>query len=83
MLVSSICQNVTLLLHACAIEETYHDLLDYLICSKDNKDCMLQHCCQFPSNENLKKILARRIWGMEQRRWSNIQCMGNYRQDRT
>lgn len=55
--VCSIHQNVTLLLQACAIENTYHELMSHLVCSIDNRDCMLRHCSKCPSNDNLKNAL--------------------------
>lgn len=65
--VCAIHQNVILLLHACAIEETYHDLMNHLVCSMDNRDCMLRHCCKCPSSENLKKIFLEKFeeWDQE------------------
>lgn len=66
--VCAIHQNVVLLLNACGIEETYNDLMDYLVCSKNNRDCMLRHCYKCPSNENLKKYLLDKFeeWDQEE-----------------
>lgn len=46
-----------LLLSACEIEETYQELIEYLVCSTDNKDCMLRHCTECPNNRKLKQFL--------------------------
>lgn len=54
--VCSIHQNVVLLLHASRIEDSYNELIEKLICSR-NKDCMLRHCDNCPSNEILKTFI--------------------------
>lgn len=59
--VCSIHQNVILLLYACAIEETYNDLMIQLVYSRDNRDCMLRHCSQCPSSENLRNFEIRKF----------------------
>lgn len=65
--VCSIHQNVILLLQACAIENTYHELMSHLVCSMDNRDCMLRHCSNCPTSENLKKFLEQKFeeWDQE------------------
>lgn len=45
------------LLHACSIEENYKDLIDKLVCSKSNRDCMLRQWTKCPSSENLKTFI--------------------------
>lgn len=59
--VCTIHQNVTLLLHACSIEEHYNDLIDKLVCSRTNRDCMLRHCTKCPSSENLKTFIKEKF----------------------
>ena len=50
-------RNIILLLQASNIEETYKELIQYLVCNINNKDCMLRHCEKCPPKENLKKFL--------------------------
>lgn len=54
-------QNVKLLLAACEIEETYHELIEYLVCSPENKDCMLRYCPNCPDNTRLKEFLINKF----------------------
>ena len=55
--VCSIHQNVELLLQAANIEEKSSDLVDFLVCSKSDRNCMLRHCDRCPSNERLKQFI--------------------------
>lgn len=54
-------QNVKLLLAACEMEETYHELIEYLVCSPENKDCMLRYCPNCPDNKRLKEFLINKF----------------------
>lgn len=55
--VCTIHENVSLLLHACSIEESYKELIEKLVCSVENKDCMLRHCPNCPSSANLRQFI--------------------------
>lgn len=59
--ICTIHENVSLLLHACSIEEHYRELIDKLVCSKDNRDCMLRHCPECPSSVNLKSFIMEKF----------------------
>lgn len=59
--VCTIHENVSLLLHACSIEEHYSELIGKLVCAKDSRDCMLRHCSDCPSSENLKSFIKEKF----------------------
>lgn len=59
--VCTIHQNVSLLLHACSIEEHYNDLIDKLVCSRLNRDCVLRHCTKCPSSDSLKTFIKEKF----------------------
>ena len=55
--VCAIHQNVKLMITALPITTTYYDLMKFLVCSLDNKICMLHRCEQCPRTEALQKYL--------------------------
>lgn len=59
--VCSIHQNVKLLLDAIQIEETYKDLIKFLVCDSENSDCMLRHCDKCPTDEKLSEFLKKKL----------------------
>lgn len=59
--VCSIHQNVKLLLDAIKIEETYKDLIKFLVCDSENPNCMLRHCDKCPTDEKLSEILKQKL----------------------
>lgn len=59
--VCTIHENVSLLLHACSIEENYSELIEKLVCSRDNRDCMLRHCSNCPSSDNVKSFIMEKF----------------------
>ncbi|KAG8327033.1 hypothetical protein J6590_028178 [Homalodisca vitripennis] len=40
---------------SCSVQNTYHELMSHLVCSVDNRDCMLRHCSNCLTSENLKR----------------------------
>lgn len=54
--VCSVHQN-ELLSHAVEIEEEYKDLVKLLLCEESRRYCMLRHCNNCPSKQNLVSFL--------------------------
>ena len=55
--VCTIHQNVILLIHAAELEEGYKELINLLLCENPNRECMLRHCGNCPSKDNLTGFL--------------------------
>ena len=51
--VCSIHQNAKLLVDALPSKETYKDLMQYLVCSIDNEECMIHRCQNCPTIDSL------------------------------
>ncbi len=60
--VCTVHQNVKLLLASlplkAEVEITYHDLLNHIVCSTDNSECMLHRCENCPGVEGLQNYLG-------------------------
>ena len=50
-------QNAILLLHAVDINKKYTDLMDMIVCNRENKQCMIHRCEKYPGTEPLKMFL--------------------------
>ena len=50
-------QNVKLLVDATKLNESYKELMERLVCSRENSECMLHQCDQCPGVDNLKTFL--------------------------
>ena len=50
-------QNVLLMLEAVATNKTNKDMIDMIVCSKDNKQCMVHRCDNCPRTSILKRYL--------------------------
>ena len=50
-------ENVKLLLQAISSDYSYKELIKLLVCSTDNRDCMLRHCQKCPGNESFKSSI--------------------------
>ena len=50
-------QNVQLLVNACSFDKDYHELTEIIVCSRENRDCMIHRCSKCPGIEPLKKYL--------------------------
>ena len=50
-------QNVKLLVDATKLTESYKELMEKLVCSTENSECMLHRCDQCPGVDNLKTFL--------------------------
>lgn len=59
--VCSLHQNVKLLLDAAQMEESYKDLIKFLVCDPENSNCMLRHCDKCPSNTSLIEFLEEKF----------------------
>ncbi|GBO38985.1 hypothetical protein AVEN_92945-1 [Araneus ventricosus] len=55
--VCTIQQNVTLLIHGASIEEDYKELMSYIVCEGEGRECMPRHCDKCPSKDNLVQFL--------------------------
>lgn len=51
--VCTIHQNVILLLYAAQINDTYKDIMKFLLCEEPTRECMLRHCPACPEKHNL------------------------------
>ena len=56
-------QNVTLLLDAAKIEDSYQELIDTAICSDATKDCHLMKCSNCPNKQSLKRSILEQLDG--------------------
>lgn len=50
-------QNVKLLTQSLNTKETYKDLMKFLLCDEEKRDCMFRHCILCPPKENLIEFL--------------------------
>ena len=55
--VCSIHQNVKLMLSAITSEKSYHELIDMIVCSRGNKQCMVHRCSHCPDDFELTNYL--------------------------
>ena len=53
--VCTIHQNVNLMIDAMKINMTYQKLIDFVVCDRDNKECMIHRCKDCPGTEPLKQ----------------------------
>lgn len=58
-------QNVSLLMDAAHLEESYHDLINLLTCESSNRDCMLLRCGSCPNEDWLKIFLHEKFEDLE------------------
>ena len=59
--VCAIHQNVKLMLNAVDLNNSYHDLIEQIVCDKNSKDCMVHRCPDCPGVNNLKEFLKERL----------------------
>ena len=50
-------QNAKLLIDAAGISESYHELINILVCHSATKECHLMKCCSCPNTCDLKEYL--------------------------
>jgi len=55
--VCTIHQNTKLLINALNSKEDYKDMMKLLVCSTENRDCMIRQCSECPSSDILKDHL--------------------------
>ena len=56
--VCTIHQNVNLMLSSVKLDKEYHNLVEIIVCSRENKQCMIHRCEDFPGNINLHNYLS-------------------------
>ena len=61
--VCSIHQNVKLLLKAVDLEQSYHELIEMIVCNRNNRECMIHRCVNCPGTRCLKDYLIRTLKG--------------------
>ena len=54
-------QNPKMMLAALNISETIHDLTDWIVCDRENKDCMLHRCENCPGIESMLNKLRETV----------------------
>lgn len=54
-------QNVKLMIEGAKLNTSYRDVIDYLVCDIDNKNCMLHKCSECPGPETLQDVLMNEI----------------------
>ena len=57
MCVCSIHQNSILLVDALNVQDTFKTLMSKLVCSLENKECMIHRCEICPGGKNLREYL--------------------------
>ncbi|XP_072043498.1 uncharacterized protein [Amphiura filiformis] len=56
--VCTIHQNLKLMVNVLPVTTDYKDVLSKLVCSLDNRDCMIHRCPACPGDENLRAFLS-------------------------
>ena len=57
MCICTIHQNLKLMLSAIGLENSYHSLIDMIVCNRVSKICMIHRCTHCPGTYNVRKFL--------------------------
>ena len=60
--VCTIHQNVKLMISAVKLSKDYHELIDMLVCSRANRECMIRRCTSCPDDSTLKSYLENELY---------------------
>ena len=54
-------QNTTLLVNAVKLDVDVHDLVDWIVCDRTSRECMLHHCSNCPETDLLHAFLLEKF----------------------
>ncbi|XP_065665336.1 uncharacterized protein LOC136086777 [Hydra vulgaris] len=58
-------QNVKLMINAVELSKDYHELIDMLVCSRANKNCMIHRCLMCPEDSALVYYLENELYSQD------------------
>ena len=64
------------------LSKDYHELIDMLVCSRANKNCMIHRCPLCPENAILRRYLENELYSHDDNDEDNASCL-NYKQWKT
>ena len=75
-------QNVKLMISVVKLSKDYHELIDMLVCSRANKNCMIHRCPLCPENATLRHYLENELYSHDDIDEDDDSCI-NYKQLKT